>query len=240
MSSRDYVVSYVQYPTIGLIADILQSLYFECKSIAFESECLDRLKTEEEKARKNVLKNEEVQQISTLVEQVNLGLQYKHKKRLVFIIDQMNNLMRNKKQNNELIQFITGELFPGNIVILSSSANNEIEDFKGIPPQMVRLPFTKEELKAFIIMNRPPNEHDVWCNDQIVSQILDITGSVAIEINRFVNGFPTSVTLFERFSVYEQLYCEQYPIEILQSWYIKRKDEGHGKVAIQNIARLIF
>jgi len=244
MSSKEYLVGYVQYSGMDLIADILRCLYFECKSIPVVTGYLDQLKTEEAKARTKVLTDEEIISISKLIKNVKENLQFIHNMTLVFIIDQTNNLLKEPNKFKQMINFIKNNLFPGHIVILSGSANNEVDNFPGVLPQMFRLPFSEEELKAFIVMNRPQNEHNAWCDEQIVSQILGITGSVAIEINRFVNGFfngieqiQASLTLSKRFREYEKLYGDQYHIANLRSWYNKRKEEGNGDAALENIER---
>ena len=69
MSTGEYLICYVQKSSESVIADILRSLYFECKSIDF-SDYLDQLKTEEAKARSKVLTDEEVLNISFLVRNV--------------------------------------------------------------------------------------------------------------------------------------------------------------------------
>jgi hypothetical protein len=105
------------------------------------------------------------------------------------------------------------------------------------------LPFSEEELKAFIIMNREsPTELKDWCDDQMISQILSITGSVAIEINRFVNGFyndikqiDSAVKLQERFYIYDDLYRTQYSTTVLKEWYDKQGTQKEK--ALENIER---
>jgi len=131
---------------------------------------------------------------------------------------------------------------------MSGSANNEIETFPGLTPQLVRLPFSEEELAAFIIINRPDEkEKKIWCEDRIISQILGITGSVAIEINRFVNGYyndaeqiSSSTTLEKRFGKYESLYRRQYNPNVLQEWYNKQVEKNIAETALDNIERFYF
>ncbi len=67
---------------------------------------------------------------------------------------------------------------------------------------------------------------------------------MAIEINRFVNGYyngieqiQASLTLSERFHENDKFYGDQYHIANLQSWYNKRKEEGNGDAALENIQR---
>jgi hypothetical protein len=242
------VIVYVQDSSERLIADILRSLYFECKSID-SSDYLDQLKREEAKVRSKVVIDEkEVTIISGLVRNVKEKLLFDHKMTLVFIIDQTNNLLRKPKKFEQMIDFIKTNLLRHHIVIMSGSANNEIEKFPGLTPQMVRLPFSEEELKAFIIMNRPDeNEQKIWCDERIISQILGITGSVAIEINRFVNGYyndaeqiSSSTTLEKRFGKYEFLYRRQYNPYVLQEWYNKQVEKNIAETAIDNIERFDF
>jgi hypothetical protein len=248
MSTGKYVIVYVQDSSERLIADILRSLYFECKSID-SSDYLDQLKREEAKVRSKVVIDEkEVTIISGLVRNVKEKLLFDHKMTLVFIIDQTNNLLRKPKKFEQMIDFIKTNLLRHHIVIMSGSANNEIEKFPGLTPQMVRLPFSEEELKAFIIMNRPDeNEQKIWCDERIISQILGITGSVAIEINRFVNGYyndaeqiSSSTTLEKRFGKYEFLYRRQYNPYVLQEWYNKQVEKNIAETAIDNIERFDF
>ena len=247
MSTGEYVIVFVQDSSESVIADILRSLYFECKSIDF-SDYLDQLKTEEAKARSKVLTDEEVLNISFLVRNVKKKLKVIHKMTLVFIIDQINNLLEEPNMFKQMIKFIKNNLLLHHIVIMSGSANNEIETFSGLTPQLVRLPFSDEELKAFIIINRPDEkEQKTWCDERIISQILGITGSVAIEINRFVNGYYNDAeqissweTLEKRFAKYDFLYREQYNPDVLRRWYNKQVETKMDKIAIDNIERFDF
>ena len=251
MSTGKYLICYVQKSADCLIADILRCLYFECKSIVsfeFLSEYLEQLKTEEAKARSRLLTDEEMINISFLVQNVKTKLRVIYKMKLVFIIDQTNNLLGNTKKFEQMIKFIKNYLLLHHIVILSGSENNEIEKFPGLTPEMVRLPFSEEELKAFIIMNRPDeNDQKMWCDERIISQILGITGSVAIEINRFVNGYyngteqiSSSTTLEKRFHIYDFLYRRQYNRNVLQEWYNKHVEKNIAETALDNIERFYF
>ena len=248
MSTGKYLICYVQKSTESLIADILRCLYFECKSIDF-SDYLDWLKTEEAKVRSKVVIDEiDVTIISGFVTNLKKKLQVIHKMKLVFIIDQTNNLLKDPIAYKQMINFIKNKLLLNHIVIMSGSENNEMENFPRLTPQLVRLPFSEEELKAFIIMNRPDeNEQKMWCDERIISQILGITGSVAIEINRFVNGYyngteqiSSSDTLEERFGKYESLYRRQYNPYMLQEWYKKQKKKNIAETALDNIERFDF
>jgi len=67
---------------------------------------------------------------------------------------------------------------------------------------------------------------------------------VAIEINRFVNGFfngteqiSSSATLEQRFHKYDSLYRAQYNPDLLLEWYEKQVEKGTDETAICNIER---
>ena len=132
--------------------------------------------------------------------------------------------------------------------MIGSAENERFPGVRWSGPQLVRLPFSEEELKAFIIMNRPDaNEQKIWCDERIISQILGITGSVAIEINRFVNGYyndkeqiSSSTTLENRFHKYVSLYKVQYNTYVLREWYNKQVEKKIDKIAIDNIKRFDF
>ena len=183
----------------------------------------------------------DVQNVILKIDEVRSKLK-EFNRALVFIIDQTNNLIATFLTS--LVEFIQKGLFLSHLVVISGSANNEIELFQKVP-EIVRLPFSEQELKTFIVLHRPKDDYPEWCNKQTISQILGITGAVTIEINRFVNGVsknqvqisPES-TLSERFYKYKTIYEDDYNIAILQKWFKKQKDEKNDKSALENIQRL--
>lgn len=244
MSTDEYAVVYVQFSSLTLITEIARALYFECKSLSDPLKNIEELKELAAKSRKQDLTSPEMRKLYFLIEDVKSQLEAQNRT-LVFIIDQTNNLL----SDNNLADKVTfiQTLFKKQMFLISGSANNETENFPNVLPEMVRLPFSNKELKTFIVLHRPENEHNEWCDEQIVSQILGITGAVAIEINRFVNGsFDNYVkilpvtTLSQRFNEYKKFYNAQYNISTLKRWYKKKELENEAKGALMNIQRLDF
>ena len=165
----------------------------------------------------------------------------KNEVKLVFIIDQTNNLMHHSFEQQQL--FVSTLLLKYGTVIVSGSANNEVSNLKFPPSNMLIPPlrFTDVEAKAFLKLNHELVK-DTITNENEFQLLMDLTGGLPIELARFANikTIENRKNLSAKVGAYQASFNVEYSQSSLQRFLNQESSKGRLISIAKTINHLIL
>ena len=238
MCESSNVVIYINNASGTTIEDILTMLKTRCEH--------DRIKIDINMDEFDKLRVKKVAFATDVVQEAT-KLYAAQKKKLIFVIDQINFL------NATGFEFLN-DLITAVKCILSASANNLEENnslktlnvallHKLLPP----IPFSKAEFKLFANIFQPyqelkrsatPTNPELDFDEGEIDEILSVTGALPIELKRFMESLRAKGSMVDWIQEYLTSFDTDYSYRTLSKWFESQSPSAQN-LYIDNIGRLI-